>query len=341
MTGRELTWAGAAALGAAVGLAVGRSGRRRPPPSRTVLVTGGSRGLGLRIACEYLGRGARVAICARDAEELERAKALLDGDGRPILAVPCDVSDPEQVAELAAMVGQHFGWLDTLVNNAGVIQVGPAQHMTPADYAAAWRTHLLGPLHVTHAVLGGMRERGAGRIVNVCSIAGLLPVPHMLPYTSSKFALAGWSDGLRAELAASGISVTTVYPGLLRTGSPRHAEFKGRHRAEYAWFSIGDSLPLLSMDAGRAARRVVAAAEGCRARLVMPAAARVPVALYGIWPELLQGVLGAVDRLLPAPGGVGAATRKGSESTSAWSPSWLTTQGERAAAENNEVARGG
>jgi NAD(P)-dependent dehydrogenase (short-subunit alcohol dehydrogenase family) len=304
-----------------------------------VLITGGSRGLGLRLAAEYLARDARVAICARDAKELERAKAMLDGDRRPILAVPCDVGVPEQVAELVAMVEQHFGWLDTLVNNAGVIQVGPAQHMTPADYLLAWRAHLLGPLQVTGAVLPGMRERGAGRIVNVVSIAGLVPVPHMLPYTSSKFALAGWSDGLRAELAGSGISVTTVFPALVRTGSPRHAEFKGRHRSEYAWFSIGDSLPLLAMDAGRAARRIVRAAERGRARLVLPAAARLPVALYGLWPELVTGLLGAVDRLLPAAGGVGATTRKGSESTSSWSPSWLTTPGERAAAENNEVPR--
>jgi len=338
MSARELALAGAAALGVAAGFAAGRSARRRAT-SRTVLVTGGSRGLGLRLACEYLARDARVAICARDATELERAKALLDGDRRPVLAVPCDVGEPEQVAELVAMVEQHFGWLDTIVNNAGVIQVGPAQHMTPADYALAWRAHLLGPLHVTAAVLPGMRERGAGRIVNVSSIAGLVPVPHMLPYTASKFALVGWSDGLRAELAGAGISVTTVCPALVRTGSPRHAEFKGRHREEYAWFSIGDSLPLLSVDAGRAARRIVRAAERGRARLVLPAAARLPVALYGLWPELLVRALGAVDRLLPAPGGVGAETRKGSESASAWSPSWLTALNERAAAENNELAR--
>jgi NAD(P)-dependent dehydrogenase (short-subunit alcohol dehydrogenase family) len=161
----------------------------------------------------------------------------------------------------------------------------------------------------------------------------------MLPYTASKFALAGWSDGLRAELVGSGISVTTVCPAPIRTGSPRHAEFKGRHREEYAWFSIGDSLPLLSMDAGRAARRIVRAAERGRTRLVLPAAARLPVALYGLCPELLVRALGAVDRLLPAAGGVGAETRKGSESASPWSPSWLTALSERAAAENNELAR--
>jgi NAD(P)-dependent dehydrogenase (short-subunit alcohol dehydrogenase family) len=333
-TSREVAWLAAAACAAAVGFSRGRS--RRRAPSRVVLVTGGSRGLGLRLAHEYLVRGTRVAICARDSAELERAVVLLGGGAR-LLAVPCDVVEESEVGGLVAAVQERFGGIDTVVNNAGVIQVGPAEHMGPADYAAAWRTHLLGPLLVARAVLPGMRERGCGRIVNIASIAGLLPVPHMLPYTSSKFALAGWSDALRAELAGSGISVTTVCPALLRTGSPRHARFKGRHREEYAWFSIGDSLPLLSMDAGRAAHRIVEAAERGRARVVLPAAARLPVALHGIWPELVLRAFALADRLLPDPGGVGSASRTGSESTSSWSPSWLTQLGERAAAENNQL----
>jgi NAD(P)-dependent dehydrogenase (short-subunit alcohol dehydrogenase family) len=180
--------------------------------------------------------------------------------------VPCDVGDPAQVAELVAMVEQHFGWLDTLVNNAGVIQVGPAEHMTPEDYEAAFRAHLLGPLHVTDAVLPGMRDRGAGRVVNVCSIAGLVPVPHMLPYTASKFALAGWSDGLRAELAGSGISVTTVCPAPIRMGSPRHAEFKDATGRSTPGSASGLAA-LLSMDAGggagSSARRSAAGHASC------------------------------------------------------------------------------
>jgi len=324
----------AAVAGAALGYAALRA--RRGAPSRTVLVTGGSRGLGLCIAREYLARGARVAICARDPAELERAKDLLDGDGRPILAIPCNVADPAQVAELVAMVEQHFGYLDTLVNNAGVIQVGPVEHMTADDYRAALHAHLFAPLYLTEAVLPGMRARRRGRIVNVSSIAGLLPLPHMLPYTASKFALAGWSQGLRAELAGTGIRVTTVCPALIRTGSARNAEFKGRHRAEYAWFSISDSLPLLSINAGRAARRIVRAAEHGQARLVMPAYVRVPVALYGLWPGLVSWALSAADRLLPEPDGAGAEGRLGRESTSAWSPSWLTALDERAARANNE-----
>jgi NAD(P)-dependent dehydrogenase (short-subunit alcohol dehydrogenase family) len=328
---------GAALFAGAAGWAVLRA--RRQPATRSVLVTGGSRGLGLCIAREYLARGAYVAICARDPAELDRGAALLGRGGRSVLAIPCDVGDAAQASALVREVEQRFGALDTLVNNAGVIQVGPMEHMTRADYDAALRVHLFGPLHTTDAALPGMRERRRGRIVNVSSIAGLVPVPHMLPYTASKFALTGWSEGLAAELAGTGIRVTTVCPSLIRTGSPRNADYKGRHREEYAWFSISDSLPLVTMDAQRAARRIVRAAEHGRARLVLPLPFRVPVALHGVAPELTLRVLGLAARWLPEPGGVGAATRKGRDSASRWSPSWLTHLDERAAREHNEVER--
>jgi NAD(P)-dependent dehydrogenase (short-subunit alcohol dehydrogenase family) len=309
---------------------------RRPPPTRSALVTGGSRGLGLCIAREYLARGAAVAICARDPGELARGAALLRAGGGEVVALPCDVGDAAQAAALVHEVEERFGGLDTLVNNAGTIQVGPMEHMTRDDYEAALRVHLFGPLHLTEAALPGMRARRRGRIVNVSSIAGLVPVPHMLPYTASKFALAGWSQGLAVELAGSGVRVTTICPSLIRTGSPRNAEYKGRHRAEYAWFSISDSLPLLTMDAQRAAGRIVRAAERGRARLVLPVSFRVPVALTALAPELVTWALGVAARLLPEPGDAGDEARKGRDSTSAWSPSWLTHLDERAAREHNQ-----
>src|SRR5204863_5194639 len=115
------------------------------------------------------------------------------------------------------------------------------------------------PLFTTLSVLPAMRRQGEGRIVNISSIGGKIAVPHLLPYDASKFALTGFSEGLRAELLKDGIYVTTVCPGLMRTGSPRNADFKGQHEAEYAWFSIGDSLPGMSMSAEAAAERIVTA----------------------------------------------------------------------------------
>jgi NAD(P)-dependent dehydrogenase (short-subunit alcohol dehydrogenase family) len=322
--------------GAAFGLGMGLAGRPRRSRTGAALITGGSRGFGLLLAREYLRRGARVAICARDARELAAATRELARDGAPVLAVPCDVRDAGSVRELVEASVQHFGRLDTVVHNAGVIQVGPSAHMTLADYQDALEVHLFGALHLVAAALPRMLAQRSGRIVNVASIAGLVPFPHLLPYAASKAALVGWSEGLRTELAGTGIRVTTVCPALMRTGSPRHALFKGRHREEYAWFSIADSLPGLSIGAARAARRVVRAAERGAARVVVPAPARLAVALHGAAPGLTLGTLGRVARRLPDPGGVGARSVLGSDSESAWSPSFLTALNERAAARNNE-----
>jgi hypothetical protein len=148
----------------------------------------------------------------------------------------------------------------------------------------------------------------------------------------------GLSEGLRGALAREGIYVTTVCPGLMRTGSPRNASFKGRHRAEYAWFSIGDALPVVSMAATTAARRILDACVDGDAELVVPRQVDLVVRLDALLPGAAAAVMSLVERLLPGPGGVGAEARRGTDSESRWSPSLLTTLGDRAAARNNEVA---
>jgi NAD(P)-dependent dehydrogenase (short-subunit alcohol dehydrogenase family) len=328
----------AAGLGAFVAAwALVRKWREYDLRGRVVLITGGSRGLGLVMAREFVGEGARVAICARDGGELERARAELGGRGNRVMAVPCDVTEREQVKEMVEMVTRHFGRIDVLVNNAGTIQVGPVEVMTLEDYEQAMKAHFWGPLYTTLAVLPQMRKRREGRIVNISSIGGKVSVPHLVPYSASKFALVGLSEGLRSELMKDGVVVTTVCPGLMRTGSPRNANFKGQHRAEYAWFSISDSLPVTSMRAERAARQVVAACKRGDAEVVLSIQAQLAVKFHGLFPGLTQDLLGLVNLLLPAPGGIGRKRAKGRDSQSSLSPSWLTALGERAAVRNNEV----
>jgi short-subunit dehydrogenase len=208
--------------------------------------------------------------------------------------------------------------------------------MTLGDYRNAMDVNFWGALHMISAVLPAMRQRGAGRIVNIASIGGKVSVPHLSPYCASKFALVGLSEGLRAELAGDGILVTTVCPGLMRTGSPRNADFKGRHQAEYAWFSIGDALGLLSMDAERAAAQIVRACARGDAEVIVSLPAQLAARVQGLAPGLASAVLGVVNRLLPSVGGIGRAPLKGHESESALSPSWLTHRGDRAAARHNE-----
>lgn len=305
---------------------------------KSVLITGGSRGLGLVMAREFAREGARVAICARDVEELERARADLAERGARVLAVPCDVTERAQVNELVNVVRDHFGRIDVLVNNAGVIQVGPVEVMTVEDYEEAMRTHFWGPLYATLAVLPEMRGRREGRIVNISSIGGKISVPHLVPYSASKFALVGLSEGLRAELRKDGVMVTTVCPGLMRTGSPRNAIFKGKHRAEYAWFSISDALPVSAMKAERAARQIIAACKRGDAEVVLSIQAELAVKFHGLFPGLTADLLGLINYLLPGAGGIGKRRAKGKDSQSSWSPSLLTVLNEAAARQNNEFA---
>jgi short-subunit dehydrogenase len=308
---------------------------------RTVLITGGSRGLGLALARELAARGARLAICGRDSQSLERARASLARAGAEVIAVPCDVTDQNSVAALLEEVHRGLGPVDVLVNNAGIIEVGPAETMAVADYEEAMGTNFWGMLYPTLAVLPEMRQRRDGRIVNITSIGGKLGIPHLLPYSASKFAAVGFSQGLRAEVAADGVRVVTVVPGLMRTGSPRNAIFRGQHRSEYAWFSISDALPGLSISAEQAARRIVEACGRGDAEVLFPVTTRAAAIANAIAPGITANVLSMVNRLLPDPGSQPRGRRRGVESQSWLSPSWLTRLGDRAARKYNQIAPAG
>ena len=202
------------------------------------------------------------------------------------MAIPCDVTDREQVQTMVDSILERWGRIDSLINNAGTISVGPVETMTVEDYELAMKTHFWGPLYLIQAVLPEMRRRHEGRIVNISSIGGKISVPHLVPYNASKFALVGLSEGLRTELAKDGVHVSTICPGLMRTGSPRQAYFKGQHRAEYAWFSISDSLPFVSMSARKAARQIIKACKRGEAQTILSLPAKLAVALHDLFPGM-------------------------------------------------------
>lgn len=304
---------------------------------RVAIVTGGSRGLGLVLARQLVGCGTRLAICGRDPDRLERARAELAGLGGQVLALPCDVTDRAQIESFVTSVRDELGAIDVLVNNAGTIQVGPMEVMKLADYEQAMATHFWGPLQLMLAVIPEMIERGTGRIVNIASIGGKLPAPHLLPYTASKFALVGLSEGMHVELARHGICVTTVVPGLMRTGSPVHASFKGQHRAEHAWFTIADSLPVTSMQAERAARQIIAALRHGEPEVVLSVQAWLAARLFALAPSAMQRATGLIDRLLPGPGGIESEAATGRQSASPATDSILTRGSARAAQRNHEL----
>jgi NAD(P)-dependent dehydrogenase (short-subunit alcohol dehydrogenase family) len=219
-----------------------------------------------------------------------------------------------------------------------VIQVGPLDHMHHDDFENAMATHFWGPLHLMFELVPAMRRRGFGRIVNISSVGGGIAVPHLAPYCASKFALTGLSDALRGELALYGIDVTTVRPGLMRTGSPMNADMKGRHEAEYAWFAVADSLPGLSISAERAARQIIDACRYGDPELTITLPARAAIVLNAIAPSAIARMAALAARVLPGPAGPeGDRAKHGRESESAWAPSLATSLSDRAAVLNNEV----
>jgi short-subunit dehydrogenase len=338
--------AGAAAAGAGfalAGLGAGLAGltlwrrlgmRREDVRGQVVLITGSSRGLGLAMAEEFARLGARLAICARNQRELDVAREQLARTGAEVLASRCDVTVFDEVQSLIREANERFGRIDILINNAGMITVGPLESQTLVDFKEAMDVMFWGLVYPTLAVLPQMVARRGGRIANITSIGGKVSVPHLLPYNCAKFAAVGFSEGLRAELAKDGVTVTTVVPGLMRTGSHLNAFFKGDNQAEFNWFSLGASLPLVSMNARRAARKIVDAVRTGRSEIFLTPQARLLATIHGVMPGLTSGLLGLVNRFLPRSAAQERHTGKESETTV--SRSFATALGRRAADQFNQ-----
>jgi NAD(P)-dependent dehydrogenase (short-subunit alcohol dehydrogenase family) len=310
--------AGTTALLAGAGLsllagAALRRSQRLDLRGQVVVITGGSRGLGFLLAREFATAGCRVAICGRDEVELDRARQELERHGAEVLAVPSDIADRSQAEGLIQQTTARFGRVDVLVNNAGVIQVGPIQTMRVEDFEQALGVMFWGVVYPTMAVLPQMLARRSGRIVNITSIGGKLSAPHLLPYNAAKFAAVGLSEGLRAELAPAGVGVVTIVPGLMRTGSHLNAWFKWNRRREFTWFALGASLPVISMDAERAARRILDATRRNQAELILSPPAQLGARAHGMAPGMLVRVLSLVDRLLPSTNTTDPGASRGME----------------------------
>lgn len=334
-------------IGAIVGVgalaalsAIGKKRRQYDFENKVVLITGGSRGLGLVLAREFAALGARIAICARDGEELALARQDLEARGAEVFDAICDVRNQDEVIQLIEDVKTRFGQIDVLVNNAGVIQVGPLEVQTQKDFEDAMRIHFWAPFYTMQAVLPEMRRRNAGRIINISSIGGKIAVPHLAPYCASKFALVGLSSAMNVELAKENICVTTVCPGLMRTGSHINATFKGQNEKEFALFSISNALPVSSISAENAARQIINASARGDAEAIISIQAQLAAKMNNLFPEFTSEILSLVNRFLPAKGGIGKGYATGLESTSFVSPSFVTSLIDKASYQNNELKAG-
>lgn len=310
---------------------------------KIALVAGASRGLGLLVAHELGARGYQLVICARDGETLDAAAQQLRDAGYEVHPRICDVGDNSAVVELVESIEDQLGPIEVLITVAGIIQVGPLAELNHGHFEQAVSTMLWGPVNLALAVVEPMRRRGRGHIATVTSLGGMVSVPHLLPYSTAKFGAVGFSQGLRSELSGSGVCVTTIVPGLMRTGSHLRALFTGQQSAEYAWFALGASTPLVSVNAERAARRMVQAVLAGRGMVVLTPLAKVGIPVHGVAPNATAALLGWVGRLLPGPDTGDRATIEGVQARRRMRPGrrrvhdWLTRRGRRAASRNNEI----
>jgi NAD(P)-dependent dehydrogenase (short-subunit alcohol dehydrogenase family) len=314
--------AGAALVGAAAATAAAvlaaRTLRSQPvPDDAVVLITGGSRGLGLAIADRFArrsprGRGGivRLVLASRNRDELERAQATLLAK-HPHLQphnfhlVAADLSHPAECQRLIDETLARFGRIDVLVNNAGIIEVGPIEAQSTEAFERAMRVNFFAALYTTWAALPHLRAQtplaGSTRcaaIVNIASIGGKFAVPHMLPYSASKFALVGFSEGLHAELRHKGIRVTTVCPGLMRTGGEEHAHFAGDVEAEKKWFNLAAKTPGIATTARHAANRIYSAVQAGRAEITITPQAWIIARKAALFPETVQFGASLANRYL-------------------------------------------
>lgn len=280
--------------------------RRRFTPrysmaGRRVLITGGSRGLGLALARELAARGARLSLLARDAQELETAAAELRAKGAEVHTFVADVTRGHELEDAVVGAARAMGGLDVLLNVAGVIQASPLANLTLSDYREAMETNYFAPLRAMETARPHLRQ-SRGRILNVASVGGKVGVPHLASYCASKFALVGLGQSWRAELAHEGVTLTTVCPGLMQTGSARNATIKGQHETEYALFATLDNLPGLSLKADEAARRMLDALERGDAEAMIGGPALGLKFAQALAPQLTADLLALSTRFLPAPG---------------------------------------
>src|SRR5437899_10038774 len=305
--------------------------------NKIFVITGGSRGLGLVLARQICAAGGKVALIARDGDELGRAKADLTPRGGVVLTIECDLLDAGQIQSAVRQIIDRFGKIDILINNAGIIEVGPLEHMTREDFERAMRLHFWAPLELISQVVPEMRIWGGGRIVNISSIGGKVAVPHLAPYNASKFELTDLSDALRAELARDNIYVTTIAPGMMRTGSHVNAKFKGKHDREFAWVAASAGAPLISMNADRAARKILAACRRGQPSLTLTFAARLQVVANALFPNLTGYVMRIVNRFLPGAGNESGNQSRAGSQLRRLAPEWMTRLADRATKKNNEV----
>jgi short-subunit dehydrogenase len=194
---------------------------------RRVLITGGAQGIGLEMAIKFAGRGSEIVIADLDEEKLPEAKARIAELGVPVWGFPVDVTNPASIASLKAQIDAEVGPIDVLVNNAGIVFGGPFTKTPLDEHFKTYEVNILGVVAMTHAFLDDLVARPEAHLVNIASYSGFVGMAYGSSYASSKWAVIGFSESIRAELMAqrhNHVHVTIVCPSYIGTGMFEGAE---------------------------------------------------------------------------------------------------------------------
>ena len=257
---------------------------------KNVVVTGASSGIGKAAAVAFARKGANVILVARRKERLQHAEDELEKFNVSTLSCQCDVSDRSQVGTLHDLASEKFGPIDILVNNAGFAIYGSVTELSIEEIESQMMTNYFGMIYCTKYFLPGMLEKKSGHIVNVASVAASFGLPGIAPYCASKFAMLGFSEGLKHELKNTGVGVTVVSPIMVRTDFFDHPSFE--HMPKYS---------PTSLSAETVAKAILRASGSPRLEIIVPSIVRGAVWGKHMLPFIIDQIMGsAFQRKLDA-----------------------------------------
>lgn len=258
----------------------------------TVLITGASQGIGKATACLFAEKGYKLVLAARDSERLEAIANQVRVLGCEVLAIPTDVRNPQQVDTLIQTALSHYGSIEVLVNNAGVYLLGSVEDCELSDWHQIIDTNLWGYIHTINALLPHFLEHKQGTIVNVGSIAGKIPIPYQVPYTTSKYAVTGLTESLHAELFNKGIKVCAVHPNFIKTDLMERAIFQGKNAqdAQKRRELVEQAIKAPVLEKPEDVAKAIWEAVADQKVEIMVGSANFAKAVYRLFPGLMQTV---------------------------------------------------
>lgn len=248
---------------------------------KIILITGASSGIGRSTAILLAKRGAKLILISRNKEKLDHLSSELQNFNVPTYFYECDVSDKSQVNKISKLILEKFGSVDILINNAGFGIFGPVSKLTTEEIESQMATNYFGMIYFIKNFLPAMINKKSGHIVNVASVAASFGLPGMASYCASKFAMLGFSEGLKHEIKGTGVGITVVSPIMVKTNFFDHPSFQ--NIPKYSPISISPET---------VAKAILRAANSPRLEIIVPGFVRAAVWIKNTFPYLINPVLG-------------------------------------------------